>query len=114
MASYSIINIAQEKDSQVFGTGILMAMLYVEYDIKNAGDLTVYIMDYIMYGVVYDMLGWDTTFTEINFFPSDLMCYVYNKYDDDAATSTVPSKNTSGYETNTGFYVWMLDTNYPT
>ena len=92
-----------------------MAYLYVDYDIKNSDDLMVYLMDYIMYGVVYDLLGWSTTFTDINFFPTDLLCYTYNQYDDNDPSSSVPTKTASGnYEQNTGFYSWKLEAAYPT
>ncbi len=51
-----------------------------------------YLMDFIMYGVIYDMFGWSTTFTEINFFNSDLLCYSYNFYGSTNAAAAIPSR----------------------
>lgn len=113
IAAYSLTTLTQTVGSQTFGSGILMGYLYVGYSIKSADDLMVYLMDYIVYGVVYDMLGWETTFTEINFFPSDLMCYYYNFYG--TVSGNVPLKVTGGdYEKNTMFYGLNSEASYPT
>ena len=59
---------------------MLRAYLWVEYDIEEVDDLMAYLVDYIVYGEIYGILNLKTTFTEINFFPDDLFCYLFNFY----------------------------------
>ena len=80
----------------------MQAMLYVEYQIKSIDDLMVYLVDYIIYGLIYPAAGLSTTFTEINFFPSNLNCYLYNWWDGVSTTVNIPTfKNDGGKEPNT-------------
>ena len=48
-------------------------------------------MDYIVYGQIYGLVGWETDFAEINFAPSDILCYNLNDYDPDDSSSSVPT-----------------------
>ena len=46
-------------------------------------------MDYAIYGKIYGILGWDAGFYEIDFAPSDILCYELNDYATDS--SDVPT-----------------------
>ena len=90
--------------------------MYVDYSISEIDDLMVYLVDYIVYDIIYGLVGFSSTFTEINFFPTNIQCYKWNFYDDSTnAAYAVPAKVTSGYmEPNTMFYGVNAGASYPT
>lgn len=116
IAAYSIWNLSQVSNGVTIDSGMLKAMLYINWDIFSINDLMAYLVDYIVYGNLYSYIGLSTTFTEITFFPSDLQCYKWNYYDDPTnANYAVPSKTTAGdYEQNTYFYANGASGAYPT
>ena len=75
IAANAIWNYSQEDNGVTIDSQVLRAYLYVGYDIKTSDDLNAYLIDFVVYGKIYDVLGLSTTFTEIDFFPSDLFCY---------------------------------------
>ena len=106
IAAFSIWNYSQTNNGTTIDAGMTKAMLYVDYNISTTDDLMAYLVDYVIYGKTYPALGMNSTFTEIDFFPEDIMCYVYNFYDDPTHDYyKVPEKYTGGdYEPNTMFY----------
>ena len=115
IAAYSIWSYSQTSNGVTIDAGMIKAMLYVDYSISTTDDLMAYLVDLIVYGYTYPALGMSSTFTEINFFPSDIMCYLYNFYDDStSAYYAVPSKYTGGLmEPNTMFYGVNNQASYP-
>ena len=68
----------------------MKAYLYF-YDIYYLENFWGYFMDYLVYGNIYDALGWNTTFSEIDFAPADLLCYDLNGFDPDVSlVSPIP------------------------
>ena len=94
---------------------MIKAMLYLDYKIYSIDDLMAYLVDYIVFGQMYPLVGFTSTFTEINFFPTNIFCYQYNWYGSSNAGASTPTKNTGGVmETNTMFYGANNQASYPT
>jgi hypothetical protein len=55
-----------------------------------------YLVDFIVYGNLYKLVGFSTTFTEINFFPDNLLCYKFNWFQEGFGYSSVPTLLTGG------------------
>ena len=69
----------------------MKAYLYF-YDIYYLENFWGYFMDYLVYGKIYDAIGWESTFTEIDFEPTDLLCYDLNGFDPDTSlVSPIPA-----------------------
>ena len=79
VVSYLLWNVDQAEASDY-----MRAYLYF-YDIYYLDNFWGYFMDYIVYGTIYDRLGWTTTFVEIDFEPADLLCYDLNGFDPDVS-----------------------------
>ena len=79
VVTYLFWNTAQDSDYDY-----MRAYLYF-YDIYDEDNLWGYFMDYIIYGKLYDLLGWTTDFYEIDFLPDDLLCYNLNGFDPDVS-----------------------------
>ena len=63
----------------------MKAYLY-HFGIYNLNNFAAYFMDYLIYGQIYKSIGWTTDFYEINFSPSDILCYDLNGFAGDPAT----------------------------
>ena len=108
IGAYSLWNLSQDVGGTTIDASAIKAWLYVEGGISTIDDLMAYLVDYIVYGVIYGLIGASSTFSdyELTFFPSNVFCYQYNFYDDPTnANYAVPAKVASGdYETGTLFY----------
>ena len=85
VASNIFWNIAQGQ-----AVDYMRAYLYF-YGITNEDQFWGYFVDYIVYGQVYGLVGWETDFAAINFAPSDIVCYNKNGYDPTVANSPLPT-----------------------
>lgn len=85
VAAYILWNVDQAE-----GADYMKAYLYF-YDIYGLDTFWGYFMDYAIYGKIYSILGWTTDFYEIDFAPTDILCYALNGYDPAVPSSTVPS-----------------------
>ena len=102
VAAYALFTFTQEVEGITISSETMQAMLYVDYQIKSIDDLMTYLVDYIIYGLIYPATGLKTTFTEINFFPANLNCYLYNWWDGVSTTVNIPTfKADGGKEPNT-------------
>jgi hypothetical protein len=90
-AAYALFTFTQDVGGITISSETMQAMLYVDYKIKSIDDLMVYLVDYIIYGLIYPAAGLSTTFTEINFFPANLNCYLYNWWDGVSTTVNIPT-----------------------
>ena len=61
------------------------------YDISYIDQFWGYWVDYVIYGMIYPMAGFETDFFEINFEPADILCYELNGYDPTDANPTLPT-----------------------
>ena len=79
----------------------MKAYLYY-YGISNLDNFAAYFMDYLIYGIIYKTVGWNTDFFEINFAPDDILCYNLNGYDGTASSATTPTYSQANADAATG------------
>ena len=79
----------------------MKAYLYF-YDIYDVDNFWGYFMDYSIYGKLYPIIGWETDFTEIDFAPSDILCYNLNGFDPDDDTTSIPTYSQTTEATDAG------------
>ena len=63
---------------------MVKAWLFVDYDIVTVDDFTNYLVDWIVYGKIYALVGFETSFPEIPLQDVDkyyVACFDYNNYD---------------------------------
>ena len=68
----------------------MKAYLYF-FDIYTTDDMAAYFLDYAVYGLIYPMVGFATDFYEIDFAPTDILCYNLNGWDGDTETGGPPT-----------------------
>lgn len=85
VVAYLLWNVDQQEASDY-----MRAYLYFE-DIYTLDNFWGYFMDYLIYGELYSLLGWETDFYEIDFAPVDLLCYNLNGYDPTDSNSSIPT-----------------------
>ena len=70
-------------------TDYMRAYLYF-FGIVDLDSFWQYFMDYLIYGNIYGLVGFNTDFAEINFAPVDILCYQLNSYDPVTAPTSYP------------------------
>ena len=78
IAANSIWNFEQVSGGVTIDSGMIKANLWINWEIESIDDLMSYLVDYVVYGKAYGLIGFSTTFTEIAFMPSDVQCYNWN------------------------------------
>ena len=79
----------------------MKAYLYY-FSIIDTNTFWGYFMDYAIYGRIYPLLAFETDFYEINFAPSDILCYDLNSYDPVTNASSTPTYSTANCDTLLG------------
>ncbi len=70
-------------------------MMYMKYQITTFDKFFGYFVNYLVYGMLYPAIGFSTTFKEIVFTPSDVVCYNWNNGTPTRSTGTVLTYNCS-------------------
>ena len=76
----------------------------MDYDIATLDDFTNYFVDWVVYGNIYALVGFETSFPEIplqDMDPYYVGCFEYNSYNYESdPTNNLPTKRTDSYTTS--------------